>query len=137
MAICGNCGTETSRLRTTIYEDGTRDECPNCSPQTFEKVTAPSDKKIWIGPEYAPNDYEKRYDSEGVYYMPKPEVTAEREAKIFKDSESDGKYAAAIETKRKHRRTQPMDELEIAAALNKVERLFKPLIEDNDTAYEV
>lgn len=112
------------------------DECPSCAPQSFEKQSDPSDKKIWIGPEYAPNDYEKRYDADGVYYVAKPEVTAEREAKAFRDSDEQERYQKALAEKRANRRTRPLTEHELALALAKVDALFRPLIEDPNTAYD-
>lgn len=136
MAICGNCGAESTRLRTFIYEDATRDECPACAPQSFEKITDPSDKKIWIGPETRPNDYEKRYDSDGVFYMPKPEATAELERKAFKEADYDEKYAAAVERKRKNRCMRNLTPLEVASAIAKANSMFEPLITDPNTNYD-
>lgn len=138
MSICGNCGQEGSRIRSVFTESGeARDECPSCCPQSFDKHTAPSDKKIWIGPEYAPNDYEKRYDSDGVYYMPKPEVTAERERRLFVDTDEEAKYAAALEKKRREGRKTPMTPQELEHALKRAEELVRPMIEDPDTTYIV
>src|SRR5262249_33288985 len=113
-----------------------QDECPVCCPQSFEKQTDPSDKKIWIGPEVRPNDYEKRYDSDGVYYEPKPEATAELEANIFRDSDEAEAYQRALEQKRLTRRTAPLTESEEAQAIRKVDALLRPLIEDKETAYD-
>jgi len=136
MAICGSCGAETTKLRTIFGEGGSQDECPQCCPQSFAKATDPSDKKIWIGPEYAPNDYEKRYDADGVYYQPKPEVTAERERNLFVASEDQERYAAAVEKKRSERRTRKMSAAEEQAAIQMIDKLLRPLIEDPNTSYD-
>jgi hypothetical protein len=112
------------------------DECPQCAPQSFEKHADPSDKKIWIGPEVRPNDYEKRYDSEGVFYEPKPEVTAELEAKVFQDSDEEARYRQALDKKRAERRTRKMTAAELHEAVSKVDRWFRPLIEDPDVSYD-
>jgi hypothetical protein len=137
MAICGNCGAETTRVRSR-WEKNVQlaDECPQCAPQSFEKQSDPSDKKIWIGPEVRPNDYEKRYDSEGVFYKPKPEITAELEAKVFRDSDEEVSYRRALDKKRAERRTREMSAAELHEAVSKVDRWFRPLIEDPDVSYD-
>lgn len=118
MATCGSCGAQSTRIRSR-WKDSIQlpDECPFCAPQTFEKHTDPSVKKIWIGPEYNPNAYEKRYDEDGIYYQAKPEFTAEQEAKACLSSEE----REAIERKRKTRRTEPLkpESAEYERALNK------------------
>ena len=137
MAICGNCGAEGTRIRSIWVKDVQQpDECPACAPQSFEKQTDPSDKKIWIGPEVRPQDYERRYDEHGVIYMPKPEVTAELEANAFRDSEEAGKYEEALAKKRAQRRTHPMTPAEVQGALNYIDLYLRPLIEDETTAYD-
>lgn len=139
MPLCRNCNTDSPFARTIFGETpaGDRDECPNCTPQSFDKFAAPSDKKIWIGPEYAPNDYEKRYDSEGVYYMPKPEVTAEREKNLFVDTEEKQKYERAVEKKRREGRKDPLTPEEVAEAIKRAEAMVRPMIEDPETTYLV
>lgn len=137
MAICGNCGAEGQRIRSR-WVKGMQipDECPACAPQTFEKQADPSDKKIWIGPEVRPNDYEKRYDKDGLIYMPKPEVTAELEAKVFQDSDEKEQYERALAKKRIERRTQPLTGSELAQVLRQVDECLRPLVEDQTTAYD-
>ena len=137
MAVCGNCGAEGQRIRSRWVKNvQLPDECPACAPQSFEKQTDPSDKKIWIGPEYAPNDYEKKYDADGVFFVPKPEVTAERERKLFEDSEEKARYEKALAEKRANRRMQPMSLLEIQQVLRQVDEHLRPLIEDPTTSYD-
>ena len=142
MAICGNCGAHGSRIRSRWEKDvQLPDECPNCAPQSFEKQSDPSDKKLWIGPEVRPNDYEKRYDLDGVYYMPKPEATAELEQQacgknsVIAQEEREAQEKAAAQ-KRQTRRTRPMTPGEFQTAMERVDRMFRPLIEDPDTAYD-
>jgi hypothetical protein len=138
MAICGNCGAEGSRIRSRwIRGVQIPDECPQCAPQDFEKQTDPSDKKIWIAPEVRPNDYTKVYDEDGPIYMPKPEVTAELEAKVFDNSEEREKYEEALAKKRAERRTRPLSEVELMQALRHVDQYLRPMIEDQVTAYDV
>lgn len=121
MEICGNCHKEGARIRTIWAEDGQkREECPSCAPESFEKFTAPSDKKIWLGCEAHPNEYEKKYDKDGLIYIRKPEYRAEQEARL-KDSTEEEKalQAKAVAEKRATRRTDPMDEIELIAAMKR------------------
>lgn len=142
MATCGNCGAEGTRVRSR-WEGANQlpDECPACAPQSFEKLSDPSDKKIWIGPEYDPNAYEKRYDVDGVYYVPKPEHTHELEQKMcgvnsVAAQEERAAIAEAEARKRATRRTKPLTQSELEQCLAVVDRYFKPLIEDQETAYD-
>lgn len=138
MAICGTCGNESARVRTVFAESGeSRDQCPSCDPQTFEKFTAPSDKKIWIGPEVRPNDYEKKYDSEGVYYEPKPEATAELERNLFVSTEEKEKYERALAKKRTENRQGALTPEQIAEALKRADAMVRPLIEDKERTFIV
>jgi hypothetical protein len=100
------------------------DECPSCAPGSFEKFTAPSDKKIWMGYEAHPNEYEKRYDKDGLIYERKPEYRAEQEQKLAQQTadERDAQQRAVAE-KRATRRTDRMDSVELAAALRKAEEI--------------
>jgi len=116
MAICSNCGAETTRLRSRWIK-GTQltDQCPQCAPEEFEgKVTMPSDKKIHMGFEAHPNEYEKRYDQDGVYYVRKPEYRAEQEAHLQEIPEDEkAAQSKAAEQKRLTRRTKPMSTQEV------------------------
>lgn len=122
MSICGNCKTETSRIRSRWNEDGQLpDECPNCAPGSFEKFTTPSDKKIWMGYEAHPNEYVKAEDGG---YDRKPEYRAEQEQKLAEaTAEEQEKQRRAEAEKRAHRRTTPMDSVEYAAAMRKAEEI--------------
>lgn len=125
MAICSNCKSEGLRTRTIWAEDGSkREECPQCAPESFGKVTSPSDKKIWMGYEAHPNEYEKKYDKDGLIYERKPEYRAEQEAKIIQQTEEEQeRQRLAEEHKRKTRRTQEMDAVEMAMATRKAEEI--------------
>jgi hypothetical protein len=126
MAVCSNCGAEGARVRSRWTEKNVQlpDECPHCAPQSFEKFTAPSDKKIWMGWETNRNEYEKRYDKDGVIYERKPEYQAEQEAKIVDATEEERTaQERAVANKRANRRTIPMDEAELAAAMRKAEEI--------------
>lgn len=125
MATCGSCGHESARIRTVFAVGSSKlpdpkDECPHCAPHSFEAIKDPSTQKIWIGPEYNPNAYEKRYDEGEPYYIAKPEFTAEEEAKVARQAtdELEAQERAAAK-KRLERRTDPMSEAELLAAIAK------------------
>lgn len=118
MAICGNCGAQGSRVRSR-WEKGIQlpDECPSCAPQSFEKFTAPSDKKIWMGYEAHPNEYVKAPDGG---YDRKPEYRFEQEDKLRQPCSDDVEaQEKAVANKRNTRRTASMDSVELLHALRK------------------
>jgi hypothetical protein len=125
MAICGNCKAEGSRIITHWRENGsTYDKCQSCDPSSFEKFTDPSDKKIWTGYEAHPNEYVKRYDSEGLIYERKQEYRAEQEQRLMEQTEEERiAQEKAVAKKRAERRTREMDRVELAAALHKAEEI--------------
>jgi hypothetical protein len=126
MAICGNCGAQGSRVRSRWTEKTQLpDECPHCAPQSFEKFTAPSDKKIWMGYEAHPNEYELAPDGG---YDRKPEYRAEQEVKLAQetDDERDARLRAES-NKRASRRTMPMDTTETLSAIAKARLLANAL----------
>ena len=126
MSVCMNCKAEGTRVRTIFAEDGQRDECPSCAPANFEKFTAPSDKKIWMGYEAHPNEYVKAEDGG---FDRKPEYRAEQEQKLGEATEEEKELQRrAEEKKRKERRTTPMDEAELAAATRRAEEIASFLI---------
>jgi hypothetical protein len=122
MAVCGNCKSTTTRVRTHWTEDGTQfDECPQCAPKSFEKFTNPSDKKIWMGYEAHPNEYIKSPDGG---YDRKPEYRAEQEQRLAKATEEEQEKQMRIEAKkRSERRTTPMDSVELAHAMRRAEEI--------------
>lgn len=120
MALCGHCGADSPRVRSRWSKEGVQlpDECPSCAPESFYgKFTAPSDKKIWMGYEVHPNEYEKAADGG---YDRKPEYRAEQESKLagLTADESEAE-ARAISKKRAERRTQPMTRSEMDSAISK------------------
>ena len=123
MAICGTCGAESARVRSVWNEDGRQpDLCPQCSPGSFEKFTAPSDKKIWMGYEAHPNEYVKAEDGG---YDRKPEYRAEQEARLAQPSEEAREAQQRAETKKRaDRRNTPMTSFEIQAALRQADELL-------------
>ena len=124
MAKCSNCGHEGMRVRSRWDLKGNQlpDECPQCSPGSFEKFTSPSDKKIWMGYEAHPNEY-VRADDGG--FDRKPEYRAEQEERLRQPTEEEREERRkAIARKRANRRTAPMDDIEIAHALRKAELLL-------------
>jgi hypothetical protein len=122
VAVCRNCQSESNRIRTTWHEHGEpSDECPNCSPESFSKMTDPSDKKIWMGYEAHPNEYVK---SEDGGYDRKPEYRLEYEARLAQPTEEEREAQRKAEAKKRaERRTTPMDSVELAVALRKAEQI--------------
>jgi hypothetical protein len=111
MAICGNCKSETSRVRTKFTHGQSVDECPHCAPLSFERQQNPSEKKIWMGWEYMPNMYKKKYDKDGLIYEAKDELTQDTEDQIARGSKEDLELAErAIEKKRVEGRKAPLIE---------------------------
>lgn len=127
MAVCSNCGAQGTRIRSRWTEKNVQlpDECPQCAPESFEKFTAPSDKKIWMGFEAHPNEYVKKLSEDGdVVYERKPEYRAEQEQQLMEaTTEEQAAQEKAVALKRATRRTMPMDEIEMAAALCKAEEI--------------
>lgn len=119
MAICSTCKRESRRVRSRWDDKGAQlpDECPLCAPESFEKFVAPSDKKIWMGYEAHPNEYEKKYDSDGLIYVRKPEYRTEQENRLKSETEEEKASRTNAETKKRAtRRKRPLDEEELHAA---------------------
>jgi hypothetical protein len=125
MTTCSNCGAEVTRSRIIWDKDGNqREECVSCAPENFEKFTVPSDKKIWPGWEAHPEQYEKKYDKDGVIYERKPEYRAEQEERLRNETEDEKTNRLAAEArKRRTRRTLPLDSIELAQAMRKAETI--------------
>jgi hypothetical protein len=136
MSVCSNCKQETTRLRTTWKEDGTCfHQCPHCAPESFEKFTAPSDKKIWMGYEAHPNEYVKAEDGG---YDRKPEYRSEQEQKLGEPTEEEKELQRrAEEKKRNERRITPMNEAELAAATRRAEEIASFLIASAEQGRDV
>ncbi len=123
MAICGTCGTVTTRIRTAFPPDGAppRDECPSCAPSSFEKFTAPSDKKIWMGYEAHPNEYVKSADGG---FDRKPEYRAEQEQRLREETEEERSNRLRAEAKKRaERRTDAMSPAELLSAITKAREI--------------
>ena len=121
MAKCSNCGAEGTRIRSRWTEKGTQlpDECPNCAPQAFEKFSAPSDKKIWMGYEAHPNEYVKAEDGG---FDRKPEYRAEQEERLRQETEDERTLRLEAEAKKRAtRRTEPMTPAEFEQAVRKAQ----------------
>src|SRR5690348_9312285 len=127
MAICGTCGADSKQVRSKWNEDGRLpDECPNCSPESFDgKFSVPSDKKIWMGWEAHPKEYVKvHHEDGGVEYIRKKEYRAEQEQKLVEETEEERELRIRkVAHKRATRRVTPMDGAELSAALNKAKEL--------------
>jgi hypothetical protein len=132
MAKCSNCGFEGTRVRSRWTEKGAQlpDECPNCSQGSFEKFTAPSDKKIWLGYEAHPNEYVKAGDGG---FDRKPEYRAEQEQKLQQETEEERDARLKAEAKkRRERRTEPMTPAEHSAAMRRAEEIARWIAEAAD-----
>lgn len=119
MAVCGNCGAQSARIRSRWNDKGLQlaDECPSCAPGQFEKFTAPSDKKIWMGYEAHPNEYVQSADGG---YDRKPEYRAEQEQRLTAETEDERAMRSRAEQhKRATRRTAPMTPDELLQAVAK------------------
>jgi len=104
------------------------DECPSCAPESFDgKFTAPSDKKIWMGYEAHPNEYEKASDGG---FDRKPEYRAEQEHKLGQPTAEEIEAQRRAEAKKRdERRTQPMTHAEMVAAMAKARMIAEYVAE--------
>jgi len=83
-----------------------------------------------MGFEANPNQYEKRYDKDGVYYIRKPEYRAEQEAQLQQPATDEREaQERAVEQKRRTRRTEPMSPSEQLAALNRAREISDWIME--------
>jgi hypothetical protein len=120
---CGNCGAETSRGKVTFDEKGrmVRERCKYCAPEEFaEAFRAPSDQKIYAGPDAMPNMYTR--DSEGVYHA-KDELIADTAANW-----ENGPTERARAHKAATRRTEPLTPAEIEATRRWGEEVLGPAL---------
>lgn len=127
MAICGGCGADRTRIRTIFDKRGNvrKEECPSCAPGEFEpdwlraKGATP-----W---EAYPGKYVKINNDDGsVTYRSTDEWRQDSEDKLRKSYEkADAMDAAAVEEKRRTRRTAPLTEAEIEKATNR----WRPILE--------
>lgn len=126
MAICSGCGSESPRVLNRWNDKGQLpDKCPNCSPSSFEKFTAPSDKKIWMGYEAHPNEYVKSADGG---YDRKPEYRAEQEQRLSAETDEERENRLRAEaSKRATRRTRTMDPEEHFAAIAKATQIVNAM----------
>jgi hypothetical protein len=119
MALCGNCNQHSLRIRQDYDERNRflREYCVLCKPEKFyeQPVTAPSDKKIYVGPDALPNMY---YQGTGGVLRAKDELLQDTMNVVQSDPDAEARKKA-IEKKRRNRRTDPMTRAEIQAADNK------------------
>jgi hypothetical protein len=79
-----------------------------------------------MGWEAHPNEYEKKYDKDGLIYERKPEYRAEQEARLRQPTEDEREaQRKAEEKKRATRRTEPMNQAELSVAMRKAEELVE------------
>lgn len=126
---CANCHAEASRSSVTFDDKGrvVRECCPHCDPQHFaEPFRAPSDNKIYSGPEAMPNRY--KLGSDGVLHAT-DELIADTAAEWDR-----GPLQRAIEHKRATRRTEPLSEAEKAATARWAEQVLRPALEQGGLA---
>lgn len=121
MAVCGSCGADTTRIRTTFHQGGTQtDECDKCKPNSFDPQWL--NARLVQAHEAFPNLYKKTTDAAGrTIYVSTEERQADLAAKLSarpKDEvEAERK---AIEKRRMNRRTSPMTPGEVDQALKRL-----------------
>ena len=113
MAICGNCGAENSRVRTTFHTGphgkymGQTDSCPSCAPGSFE----PHWLRDKIVPAYEayPTKYRpQRMEDGSLSYFATDEWRADCEAKMQRpDPEDSAAHEAAKARRRAWAKDQP------------------------------
>lgn len=102
MAICNSCGSEGARVRTTFIGKECKDECPQCSPQSFDKFKSVRDGRLAMGWEYMPKMY--RHVEDG--YVATDELLADTQAQVEKQPEDEKiAYEKAVAKKRQNRKT--------------------------------
>lgn len=99
-----DCGAEVSRYKVHVESPDGKPlptfytTCSECRPNDFsEALTAPSDRKIYVGHEFEPNRYKKNSDGK---YVATDEWHADRQAWI-KQGETDRQAAYDKVRKRK------------------------------------
>jgi len=119
MAICGNCGAQSSRVRSRWTEKGVQlpDQCPSCAPESMhDPFKSVRDGQIAMGWEYMPQMYRKTDNG----YVAKDELLADTEAQATKQSDEDiAAENAALAKKRAMRRTKPLSSAEIEIAITR------------------
>lgn len=116
MAICGSCGAEGTRIRTTFTFEGRpldtpKDQCPNCKPEEFKE-------KFQFGQLFAyahdayPERYKKTTRPDGqVVFVAKDEANADFQARLEAGStEEREKEKQAKAAKAASKRTQALSE---------------------------
>jgi len=122
---CQGCGAETTRTSARYDKGGLVSEvCPACSPETFqgEKVTDPTDRRIWNSHEVEPERYYTP-DSENVVRA-KDELRQDIWNEFNRDPEQE-----RVEQKRRTRRTEPLTADEIRASEVVTREVIRPAIE--------
>jgi hypothetical protein len=124
MAICGGCGAETRRVRTTFHEDsshrviGTTDECDKCHPAMFEPRW--KTERGAAAFEAYPTKYKKFTLPDGrTGYRATEEWTADTVAKLSEPPVAKAELEAAYAKKRQNARREPLTQAETTALLNK------------------
>lgn len=126
MAVCGGCGEQSSRTKTILTDDKGNllkkpiEFCKLCKPEEFERWQDPSNKKGAWAFQAEPHKYIKRYREDGmVVYEGKDETRADLEDQLAKPAADDmAKYEAALERKRRTRRTTPLTPAELERFAN-------------------
>lgn len=126
MATCGNCGSETRRVLSTMTSDGRllpkpKDQCSHCAPELFQDgFAAPSDRRIWLEHEALPHLYSKMPDGS---LLAKDSVLCGIQAAMDLDPDAEAKELA-IAKKRARRRTIPLTKTEIERA----DQAWRPIV---------
>jgi hypothetical protein len=135
MAICGNCGAETSRLRTHFENPEGKalrklcDSCPCCHPEEFiEQFLDPSERRFHLAHEVNPNEYDTLiYDDGEVVPCVKDWARGEFEQRLIDAPEAAREEQDEIERKRKFARARnqrPLTSAEIEARVTHFRQAF-------------
>lgn len=139
MAVCGSCGAEGTRIRTTFEIEGRqlpepKDECPSCKPEEFKE-------KFQFGQLFAyahdayPEKYKKTTRADGqVVYEAKDEANADFQSRLERrPSDEVQREARAKVAKASNRRTQPLSEAEQRRIRERYAPRFRALQEQKET----
>jgi hypothetical protein len=137
MAICGNCGADTTRHRVKYLGNTETHECDKCAPGSFD----PQWKHAVgvMGWEAYPDKYTKITLPDGrTGYKATDEMIADTEAKLKNPPVAMAEEKRALEKRRANVRRTPMTSRELEIALNRarpaMERRAQQQIKEKEDA---
>lgn len=125
MAICGGCGAESSRIRSTYAEMVLVAEvCKACDPLSFEEHHDPTDNRIYTGPDAMPNLYKRVGTGNSERLVPTDELQQDTMDILTRDE-----VKMAEEKKRRTARREPLTATEIERANQWATRYLRPVLD--------